>query len=240
VIRKIIYGGFDSLASGLRIDSERSNTTGETVKVSEESIPYRNGGIVYPTGLDSAVLDYCFILHDAGGRQALEAKAKYIELTLYGKKGELYDNALPGKKYMNAVFVGSEPLEYVTRNGINAYMVVHFKADPVPQDLTAVNERIVKFADSITAPGTATIAVTTSGYTITKSDGTTSTGSLPTGSRKYRMTVYAENDPTITLGNDTITPETVFDLPDSGTITISGAGYGYFELWHDTRVEVSP
>lgn len=234
MIRKIIYGGFDSLASGLRIDSERSNTTGATVKVAEESIPFRSGGIVYPTGLDSVVLDYCFILHDAGGRQALEAKAKYIELTLYGKKGELYDNALPGKKYMNAVFVGSEPLEYVTRNGINAYMVVHFKADPAPQDLTAVNERVCKYAK--TGNGTLTITNNAS-YSI---DGGTAKSYSVQSPYTYRFEAYTENTPTVTLNGSALALDTPFIMPASATIAITHSGYGYYELWHDTRLEVSP
>ena len=232
-MRKFIYAGVDTLQAGFRINSERSTTTGGEQKTSEADIPFGKP-LITPTGLNAANLTYCLIVRGED-RAELAAKARNLVETFTDRKGDLIDSDLSGKKYTNAVFISAEPLEYVSRNFTTAYLAVNFRADPVPVDINAVNERVLKFTDRLTGANTATIAVNNSAYTLTTSGGSTVTGTLPTGERKYRITAYSEQIPTITLGGASVQEDAVFTLPASGTITISGAGYGYFELWHDTR-----
>lgn len=233
-MRKIVFAGLDTLASGIRINSERSKVTELTAKANEENIAYRNGDIVTPAGIKSANLVYCFVLHDTS-REAVAAKARQIAQTFSNYKGDLIDSDMPGKKYTNAVFTNADPLEYVSRNFVTAYMIVHFKADPVPQEVGTVNERVLKF----TANGGAALTVTNnSAYSIT-ANGTTTTGSFTVNEPyKYRLVVYAENPETITLNGSAIAAEEVFTMPSSAEIIVSATGYKYVELWHDTRSEV--
>ncbi|MBQ3330272.1 MAG: hypothetical protein IJG87_03740 [Ruminococcus sp.] len=236
-VRKIVFAGLDTLASGIRIDSEKSETTGAEVGTAEENISYKVGGIIYPTGRGLANLTYVLILHDEQGRGAVEAKARMIENTFYGVKGDLIDSDNPGQKYTNAVFVGSDPLKPVSRNWTSAYMTIHFKADPVPQDINAINERVLKFS----ANGNAAINITNNAsYTITKS-GSTSEAVSYTAAEPYTYLLVAvtENAETITLNGAELTPDTPFTMPASAEIAISHTGYGYYELWHDTREAVS-
>ena len=115
-------------------------------------------------------------------------------------------------------------------------MIVHFKADPIPQELNAVNERILKCA----ASGNITITVTNnSSYTITTSGGTAAAVSYTADAPyKYRLVCFAENPETIALNGAAITAGTVFTMPANAEIIISANGYKYVELWHDTRTGV--
>jgi len=232
-LRKFIYAGVDTLQAGFRISSERSTTTGGEQRTNEDSIPF-GSVLITPVGLNAANLTYCLIIHGQN-REELAAKARNLVETFTDRKGDLIDSDLAGKKYTNVVFINAEPLEYVSRNFTTAYFAVNFRADPVPVDANAVNERVLKFTDKLTGASNATIAVNNNAYTLTTSGGSTVTGTLPSGDRKYRITAYSEQIPTITLGGATVQEDSVFTLPASGTITISGAGQGYFELWHDTR-----
>lgn len=235
--RKIVFCGFDSLSEGLRICSEKSKTSGAEIRTATDVLAYRDGAITTYTSRGPAKLTYCFIIHEED-RASVEAKARYIINQLTGKKGDLIDSDCPGKKYTNAIFMGAESLEYPERIFEAAYLTLSFEADPVLKDANEINDRVLKFADVLGSSDTATIAVTISGYTVTKHDGTTATGTLPSGLQKYRLVAFCENDPTITMGATTITPNTAFVLPDDSTITIRGGGYGYYELWHDTRMGV--
>ena len=75
-VRKIVFAGLDTIANGIRISSERSQTTGAEVNTAEETVPYKVGGIIYPTGRGLANLTYVLILHDEDGREAVKAKAR--------------------------------------------------------------------------------------------------------------------------------------------------------------------
>lgn len=234
-MRKIVFAGLDTLANGIRINSERTKVTELTAKTSEETIAYRNGDIVSPAGLKSVSLAYCFVLHDTS-REAVAAKARQLVQTFSSVKGDLLDSDMPGEKYTNAVYIKSDPLEYVSRNFVTAYMMVYFKADPIPQELNAVNERILKHA----ASGTITLNITNNAsYTITAGGSTSAAVSYTVAEPyKYRLVVYAENPETITLNDSAITAGAVFTMPASAEIVIAATGYKYVELWHDTRTGV--
>lgn len=231
-MRKIVFNGFDTLMSGLRINSERSETTGVEIRTTDETVPYHDGGYVRPAGAETAKLSYCLILREQN-RAALAAKALYIVGLLRGVRGDLLDSDLPGMKYTNAVFKGADPLGYVSRNFTAAYMMIHFEADPIPQELNAVNERILKCA----ASGNVILTVTNNNsYTITAGGSTSAAVSYAADAPyKYRFVVYAENPETVTLNGTAITAGAVFTMPASAEIVISADGYKYVELWHDTR-----
>ena len=233
-MRKIVFAGLDTLASGIRINSERSKVTELTAKANEETIAYLNGDIVTPAGIKSANLVYCFVLHDTC-REAVAARARQIAQTFSNYKGDLIDSDMPGKKYTNAVFTNADPLEYVSRNFVTAYLIVHFKADPIPQEMGEVNERVLKFA----ANGGAALTVTNNNaYSIT-ANGTTTTGSFTAAEPyKYRLVAFTETAATVTLNGTAQALDTVFTLPASASFALSWTGFGYVELWHDTRAEV--
>lgn len=234
-MRSITFAGLSTLQSGTRINSERSTVTELAAKISETSIPYRDGAVISTSGRQSVTLTYCLLLHDTS-REAVAAKARHIVQTFSSAKGDLLDSDMPGKKYTNAVFVSAEPLEYVSRNFTTAYMIVRFKADPIPQELNAVNERILKCA----ASGNITINVTNnSSYTITTSGGTSAAVSYTVDAPyKYRLVCYAENAETVLLNLEALDISQPFTMPSAAAIVIMSEGYKYVELWHDTRTGV--
>lgn len=238
-MRKIVFAGLDTLANGIRINSERSTVTELSAKIAEENIPCRDGTITTLTGRNAVNLTYCLVLHDTG-RDAIAAKSRYIAQLFSSIKGDLLDSDIPGKKYTNAVFVNAEPLEYVSRNFTTAYMTVHFRADPIPQELGAVNERVLK----LSAAGNATINIAATGtgsysYTVTTSAGTSTAATFTAAAPyKFRVVCYAENPEAITFNGTTIAADQIFTMSGSSTIVIAAVGYKYVELWHDTRMGV--
>lgn len=231
-MRKIVFNGFDTLMSGLRINSERSETTGVEIRTTDETVPYHDGGYVRPAGAETAKLSYCLILREQN-RAALAAKARYIVGLLRGVREDLLDSDLPGMKYTNAVFKGADPLEYVSRNFTAAYMMIHFEADPIPQETGAISERILKCA----ASGNVLLTVTNNdSYTITIGGSTSAAVSYTAAEPyKYRLVVYAENPETVLLNGTALDISQTFTMPSSAVIAITAAGYKYIELWHDTR-----
>ena len=232
-MRHITYGGKNSLDDfGLRINSERSGAPGLAgQRTPTMAIPHRNGDIVQTAGLESAPLDYCFIIRGSG-RAACEEKMRAVMLWLSGRCGELIDSDFPGKKYMGAVMSGAPEVEWVSRNFMAAYYTVHMVAEPIMQELNAVNERVLKFP----ANGDCTLTITNnSAYTIVTGS-TTKTGSFTAAEPyKYRLTACTENPAEITLNDAALLPDSVFTMPTSAEIEITNTGYGYYELWHDTR-----
>ena len=234
-MRKIVFNGFDTLMSGLRINSERSETTGVEIRTTDETVPYHDGGYVRPAGAETAKLSYCLILREQN-RAALAAKALYIVGLLRGVRGDLLDSDLPGMKYANAVFKGADPLDYVSRNFTTAYMMIHFEADPIPQETGAISERILKCA----ASGNVLLTVTNNNsYTITIGGSTSAAVSYTaTEPYKYRLVVYAENPETVLLNGTALDISQTFTMPSLAVIAITAAGYKYIELWHDTQTGV--
>ena len=231
-MRKIVFNGFDTLMSGLRINSERSETTGVEIRTTDETVPYHDGGYVRPAGAETAKLSYCLILREQN-RAALAAKALYIVGLLRGVRGDLLDSDLPGMKYTNAVFKGADPLDYVSRNFTAAYMMIHFEADPIPQETGAISERILKCA----ASGNVLLTVTNNNsYTITIGGSTSAAVSYTAAEPyKYRLVVYAENPETVLLNGTALDISQTFTMPSLAVIAITAAGYKYIELWHDTQ-----
>lgn len=240
-MRLIRYGGFNSLTAGLRISSERSTTTGGEQRTDSETVAYRDGDLVFPAGRGSAGLTYCFILHE-GSRAANEAKAKEIVKLIAGFRGDLYDSDFPGKKYTNAVFTDYEPLEYVNRNFKTAYMTVSFTADPDMQREGAVNERLVAFSVRgschITIGSWVQDGVTKYHIMVSDADyqNIVTVDRVMDAPFIFRLEAVTENTPAASLlGEGSITIGEPFEHTPSFFMQIEHTGWGWYELWHDTR-----
>ena len=236
-ISKLYFRGHDtSEFAGVTVSSCDYGDT--ELRRADEDIAGRDGAVTsHANGRHYKARNITVVFNVRATPTTVESTLAALKSWLSGGVGTLTDDYNTGWQLTNVDSVSSHT-DYLDMHRGFGQLTVKLTADPYWSKVGEVNERVLRFADVLGSSDTATIAVTTNAYTVTKHDGTTATGSLPTGARKYRLVAYCENDPTITLGNDTITPETVFDLPDSGTITISGGGYGYFELWHDTRTGV--
>lgn len=236
-MRTITFDGKNSFdAFGLRISSERSGAPGLAgQRTSTETIPRRAGDIVQPAGLESAPLVYCFVI-SGSGRADCEAKMRTVQMWLTGCKGDLLDSDFPGLKYTGVCMTEPPEIEWVSRNFRHAYMTVHLTADPIMQEISAVNERVLKFA----AAGTVTLTVTNnSSYTITAGGSTSEPVSFIVAEPyKYRLVCCAENPETITLNGTEIAADTIFTMPANAEIVIAASGYKYVELWHDTGTGV--
>ena len=232
--RYITFDGVTSLSLGLQICSERTKVPVGGQRVSTTALPNKDGAIVRINGREPLVLDYCFVFCGAD-RQALQAKARQVGDWLLNKIADLSDSDFPGKRFTNAYMSADPEVEYVSRNFAYCYMTVHITADPTLAVDGEVNDRVLRF----TVTGNATLVITdNSAYSLTR-DGTTETGTLTvTAPYKYRLVVFAEGVPAVTLNGDPLAADTVFTMPASAEIAITQSGYGYFELWHDSRTGV--
>lgn len=255
-LQNITYHGYNSLTTYGVLLAEGTETSTLNAKNVTDNIPGRDGSIDLSDldGLkyESRTLKYRFKIF-AETREELRTKESALKewLNSTGNKQIVDSDYLETEESTINNVTTTTTTQWVFQNcnlksieieeGDKAieceyeYLTATFQADPYMIKQGTVNERVLKFTDNIAAGDSATIAVNNSTYTLTKSDGTTATGTLPSGDRKYRVTAYSEQVPTITLGEASVLPDAVFTLPASGTITISGAGQGYFELWHDTR-----
>lgn len=164
----------------------------------------------------------------------VEATLSALREWLSGGSGELSDDYNAGWAWKNAEFVSAHT-DYLDMFRGCAQLTVRMTADPRAGKPGEVNERVLRF----TATGNATLVLTdNSAYSLTRG-GATETGTLTvTAPYKYRLVVFAEGVPTITLNGDPLAADTVFTMPAGAEIAIAQSGYGYFELWHDTRTGV--
>ena len=241
-LRNVTYNGVNSLSNlGVVITTDTTNVGELTPKSNTESLPFTHGDIDF-TRIDGTLyyearrLTYRFkcLAEDIDDLITME-QGVYNWLNSSGSF-TIQDSDYPGYEFRDCVLknVSWEPGENMIGCEYS-YITAEFDCYPLMYKIGSVNERVLKFTDKLTGAGNATIAVNNDAYTLTTSGGSTVTGTLPTGERKYRIIAYSEQIPTITLGGASVQEDSVFTLPASGTITISGAGQGYFELWHDTR-----
>lgn len=255
-LQNITYHGYNSLTTYGVLLAEGTETSTLNAKSVTDNIPGRDGNIDLSDldGLkyESRTLKYRFKIF-AETREELRTKESALKewLNSAGNKQIVDSDYLETEESTINNVTTTTTTQWVFQNcilksieieeGDNAivceyeYLTATFQADPYMIKQGTVNERVLRYTDNIGANDSAAIAVNDNVYTLTKSDGTTATGTLPTGERKYRITAYSEQVPTITLGGATVQVDSVFTLPASGTIAISGAGQGYFEFWHDTR-----
>lgn len=256
-LQNITYHGKNSLTDYGILLAENTSTSNLGVKSSTESLPKCNGNIDFSDidgrNFGARTLIYEFKIF-AETREDLKLKESDVKAWLNSEG----DNQIIDSDYLETEETTSNGITTTTTtqwifqdchlkslsvkagdekgNGcIYEYLTAVFEAYPYLIKQGTVNERVLKFTDNIGTNESATIAINNNAYTLTTSSGSTVTGTLPTGERKYRITAYSEQIPTIMLGQTEVEPEEVFILPASGTIVISGAGFGYFEMWKDTR-----
>lgn len=230
-VRKIVFAGYDTLSHGIRIDSERSVVDVGGQRYSSDTVPYRDGALTVPAGREPAALSYRLIVRGAD-RGAVEGKCAEIIAAFSGSKGALTDTDFSGKYFANAVFVGADEPEFVSRNGFACWLTVRFQADPVMMTAGTVNERAFRF----TAQGDFSLMVTNNGsYTLTNGTKTSSGTYSVSQPYTYRLRAYSESVPAVTLNGSALPLETVFTMPASAAFSVTMTGFGYFEMWHDTR-----
>lgn len=248
-LRHITINNKDSLANFGVLITKDSITGSFESKDTSEDIPRRQGAI------DDSVLNgvlyykprelrYTFKLA-AADSVSFEDVRQQIYAWLDGAgKCHIADsnfisysgNSATQWEFTNCVLKSIEETQAVKSiEVVFGYVTAVFMADPYLIKQGAVNARVAKFTDVIGTNESATIAVTDNDCTITKSDSTTQSVTLPNTTRKYRLVVYSANVPTVTMDGAALALDTVFTLPASATITIANAGYAYVELWNDTR-----
>lgn len=230
-IRSVTFNGYNTLLHGIRIDSMRSTMNVGGVRYTYDNVPYRDGALIVPAGREPAELSYRLIIHGAD-RGSCEIKCAEIIAAFSGAKGSLVDTDFPFKYFRNAVFVGADEPEFVSRNFTNAYLTVRFQADPVMMTTGTVNERAFRF----TAQGNFTLTVTNNGsYALTNGTKTSSGTYSVSQPYTYRLRAYSESVPAVTLNSSALALETVFTMPANASFAVTMTGFGYFEMWHDTR-----
>lgn len=233
-VSKIYFRGHNSGEfAGVTVASANYGDT--ELKRADTDIAGRDGDITsYANGRHYKARQMTLVFNVSATPQTVEGVLSSLREWLSGGAGDLTDDFNAGWVWANADFVSAHT-DYIDMFRGFAQLTVKMTAEPRAVKSGTVRQRVLKFTDTITGSNTATIAVNGSAYTLTKSGGATSTGTLPSGERKYRITCYSENVPAITLGSTALTPDTVFTLPASGTITVSGTGFAYVELWQDSR-----
>lgn len=205
------------------------------LKRADEEIAGRDGTITsHANGRHYKARQMTIVLNVKATPTTIEGVMSSLRAWLSGGVGTYTDDYNTGWELTNADF-SSAHTDYIDMFRGCGQLTVKMTADPYWTNAAGVNTRIVKFTDVIGTNESATIAVTDNACTITKSDSTTQSITLPNTTRKYRLVVYSEKVPTVTLNGTALAPDTVFTLPASATITIASAGYTYAELWNDTR-----
>lgn len=202
------------------------------LKRSEEDIAGRDGSIIsHPNGRRFKQRQITLVLNVQATPTTLESRLSELRDWLSGGVGKLTDDYNTGRVLTGADFVSAHT-DYIDMFRGCAQLTVKMTADPRWAKSGEINRRIIKFA----ASGAAALTITdNSSYTLTRG-GTTTTGTYTAAEPyTYRLTAYAEGAHTITLSGAEIQPEEPFTMPSNAEIAISGNGYGYYELWHDTR-----
>lgn len=205
------------------------------LKRADEELAGRDGSITsHANGRHYKARQMTIVLNVKATPTAIEGVMSSLRAWLSGSVGTYTDDYNTGWELRNGDCVSAHT-DYIDMFRGCGQLTVKMTADPYWTKAGTVNTRIVKFTDVIGTNESATIAVTDNACTITKSDSTTQSVTLPNTTRKYRLVVYSANVPTVTMDGAALALDTVFTLPASATITIANAGYAYVELWNDTR-----
>ena len=233
-ISKLYFRGHDtSEFTGVTVASCDYGDT--EIKRSDEDIAGRDGSITsHANGRHYKSRNITIVFNVQATPATIEGKISELRTWLSGGVGDLTDDYNTGYKLTNADFVSAHT-DYIDMFRGCAQVTVKMTADPYWCNAAGINTRVANFTDVIDTNESATIAVTDNACTVTKSDGTTLSATLPNTTRKYRLVVYSASVPTVTMGGAALALDTVFTLPASATITIAGGGYAYVELWNDSR-----
>lgn len=205
------------------------------LKRADGEIAGRDGTITsHANGRHYKARQMTIVLNVKATPTTIEGVMSSLRAWLSGGVGTLTDDYNTGWELRNVDYVSAHT-DYIDMFRGCGQLTVKMTADPYWTKAGTVNTRVVKFTDVITAGESATIAVNGSACTVTRSDGSTQSATLPETARKYRLVVYSANVPTVTMDGAALALDTVFTLPASAVIAIVGAGYAYVELWNDTR-----
>ena len=205
------------------------------LKRADEDIAGRDGTVTsHANGRHYRARNMTIVLNVQAAPTTIEGVMSSLRAWLSGGAGAYTDDYNAGWELRNADCVSAHT-DYIDMFRGCGQLTVKMTADPYWTKVGEVNERVIKFD----AHGAATLTVTSnSSYSIT-ANGTTATGSFTAASPyKYRLVACTETAATITLNGTALSPDTVFTMPASASFALSWTGYGYFELWHDTRTGV--
>lgn len=205
------------------------------IKRADEDIAGRDGTVTsHANGRHYKARNMTIVLNVQATPTTIEGVMSSLRAWLSGGVGAYTDDYNTGWELRNADCVSAHT-DYLDMFRGCGQLTVKMTADPYWTKAGEVNERVIKFD----ANGAATLTVTgNSAYSITAS-GATTTGSYTAAEPyKYRFEAYTETAATITLNGTGISAGEIFTMPASAEIVLSWTGYGYVELWHDTRTEV--
>lgn len=205
------------------------------LKRADEDIAGRDGTVTsHANGRHYKARNMTIVFNVQATPATIEGVMSSLRAWLTGGAGAYTDDFNTGWELRNADCVSAHT-DYLDMFRGCGQLTVKMTADPYWTKTGEVNERVLKFA----ANGAATLTVTNnSAYSIT-ANGTTTTGSFTAASPyKYRLVAYTETAASVTLNGTALALDTVFTMPASAEFAMSWTGYGYFELWHDTRTEV--
>lgn len=237
-LRNITYNGLNSLTDlGILITNDTEVVELE-VKSNSESLPHMQGNIDSSRADGTLYYEARPLIYEfkvfGESRANLKQKETAV-LAWLNSQGSftIQDSDYPNYEFRNCCLKAVKAKE--SEDGLDyMYIKVGFEADPIMHKIGTVNERIFKYAKT----GGSTLTITNNAsYSI---DGGTAKSFSVQSPYTYRFVAYTENTPTVTLNGSALALDTPFIMPASATIAITHSGYGYYELWHDTREEVSP
>lgn len=205
------------------------------LKRADEDIPGRDGTLTsFGGGRHYKARQMTIVFNVKATPAAVEGVMSSLREWLSGGVGAMTDDFNTGWQLTNVNFVSAHT-DYIDMFRGCGQLTVKATADPYWSKVGEVSERVLKF----TANGGAALTVTNnSAYSIT-ANGTTATGSFTVSEPyKYRLIAFTETAAAVTLNGSALEPGTVFTMPSSAEFALSWTGFGYIELWHDTRTEV--
>lgn len=233
-ISKIYFRGHNSGEfSGVTVASCDYGDT--ELKRADEEIAGRDGTLTtLANGRHYKARQMTIVFNVKATPTTVEGVMSSLRAWLSGGVGEFTDDFNTGWQLTNVNFANAHT-DYIDMFRGCGQLTVKATADPYWSKVGEVNERVLKF----TANGGAALTVTNnSAYSIT-ANGATTTGSFTAAEPyKYRLVAFTETAAAVTLNGTAQALDTVFTMPASASFTISWTGFGYVELWHDTRTEV--
>lgn len=250
-LRNITYNGVNSLSDlGVVITTEGTNVGELEVKSDTESLPRMQGNIDFSRTdgtlyYEARRLVYRFKLV-ADSIEDLKAMEKDVYEWLNSSGNyTIQDSNYDGYEFRKCELKGMTTEQgEMLMHGEYSYITAVFECYPLLFKIGSVNECVVRFA----VRGNSNIAFVSyqvEGETVYRmvvtASGSTIVSEVVELSEPFvfRLEAISENAATAQISGQDIPIGEPFDMSPSTVISIQHTGYGWFELWHDTR-EVSP
>lgn len=233
-ISKIYFRGHNSGEfSGVTVASCDYGDT--ELKRADEEIAGRDGSLTtLANGRHYKARQMTIVFNVNATPTTVEGVMSSLRAWLSGGVGAMTDDFNTGWQLTNVNFVSAHT-DYIDMFRGCGQLTVKATADPYWSKVGEVNERVLKSA----ANGGATLTVTNNATYSVTANGTTTTGSFTAAEPyKYRLVAFTETAVSATLNGTAQALDTVFTMPASASFTLSWTGFGYIELWHDTRTAV--